>query len=79
MSRTEILDKAADKIREIFDDPGLEITESTTAADVEEWDSLEQINILVAMEKLFGVKFSVGEVEGLRDVGELVSLIESKF
>ena len=79
MSRAEILDKVADKIRDIFDDPGLEITESTTAADVEEWDSLEQINILVAMEKLFGVKFSVGEVEGLRDVGELVNLIESKF
>ena len=79
MSRAEILDKVADKIRDIFDDPGMEITESTTAADVEEWDSLEQINILVAMEKLFGVKFSVGEVEGLRDVGELVNLIESKF
>ena len=79
MSRAEILDKVADKIREIFDDPTLEITEETTAADVEEWDSLEQINILVAMEKLFGVKFSVGEVEGLRDVGELVSLVESKL
>lgn len=79
MSRTEILAKAAGIIRGIFDDDELEINEETTAADVDEWDSLEQINILVAMEKNFAVKFTVGEVEGLKDVGELIDLIESKL
>ena len=79
MSRQEILEGVADVICKIFDDESLEITESTTAADVDEWDSLEQINILVAVERKFGVKFSVGDVEGLRNVGELVDLVSSKL
>jgi acyl carrier protein len=79
MSRAEILDRIQTIIRGIFDDDTLEITESTVAADVEEWDSLEQINILVAAERDFDVKFSVGDVEGLRNVGELVDLVASKL
>ena len=79
MTRQEILDKLADIIRDIFDDDELDITEETTAADVEDWDSLEQINILVATERAFSVKFSVSEVEGLRNVGEMVDLIASKL
>ncbi len=79
MSRTEILDKVTEILRGIFDDDELVVTDETTAADVEDWDSLEQINILVAMEKQFRVKFSVGEVEGLRNVGEMIDLIASKL
>ena len=79
MSRQEILERIADIIRDIFDDDALDITENTTAADVDEWDSLEQINILVAVERDFGQKFSVGDVEGLRNVGELVDLVQSKL
>ena len=78
MDRTEILSRATDIFRDIFDDDELVITDETTAADIEDWDSLEQINILVAMEREFGVKFSVGEVEGLANVGEMLDLIESK-
>jgi len=78
MSRQEILERIADIIRDIFDDDSLDITENTTAADVDEWDSLEQINILVAVERDFRQKFSVGDVEGLRNVGELVDLVQSK-
>jgi len=79
MSRQEILDNVAEVIRGIFDDESLEITDETTAADVEDWDSLEQINILVACERRFKVKFSVGDVEGLRNVGELVDLVASRL
>lgn len=79
MTRQEILEQLADIIRDIFDDDELDITEQTTAADVEDWDSLEQINILVATEREFSVKFSVSEVEGLRNVGEMVDLIASKL
>ena len=79
MNRTEISEKVQEIFRNIFDDDSLEITDVTTAADVEDWDSLEQINILVAMEKEFSVKFSVGEVEGLKNVGEMIDLIVSKL
>ncbi|MEA4911735.1 MAG: acyl carrier protein [Oscillospiraceae bacterium] len=79
MNRTEITEKVNGIFRDIFDDDALVITDATTAADIEDWDSLEQINILVAMEKTFGIKFSVGEVEGLKNVGEMMDLIASKL
>ena len=79
MDRTEILSRANEIFCDIFDDDELVITDETTAADIEDWDSLEQINILVAMEREFGVKFSVGEVEGLANVGEMLDLIASKL
>lgn len=79
MTRSEILEKTAEIIRTNFDDDSLVITDATTAADVEDWDSLEQINILVALEKAFSTKFAVSEVEGLQNVGEMVDLIARKI
>lgn len=79
MTRTEIFAKTADVIRQNFDDDSLEIADATCAADVDDWDSLEQINILTALEKVFAVKFSVSEVEGLQNVGEMVDLIAKKL
>lgn len=79
MNRTEVFEKINAIFRDIFDDESLVIADETTAADIEDWDSLEQINILVAMEKAFHVKFSVGEVEGLKDVGEMANLIIGKL
>ncbi len=78
MDRQQILEEMGNIIRDIFDDDTIEVTESTTAADVEDWDSLEQINILVAAERAFSIKFSVGEIEGLKNVGELVDLVLKK-
>ena len=79
MNRTEITEKVNEIFCDIFDDDELVITDETTAADIEDWDSLEQINILVALEKLFSVKFAVAEVEGLKNVGEMIDLIEKKL
>ncbi len=79
MNRTEITEKVTEIFREIFDDDELVISGETTANDIEDWDSLEQINILVAIEKAFSIKFSVSEVEGLRNVGEMLDLIERKL
>ncbi|MEG2525401.1 MAG: acyl carrier protein, partial [Oscillospiraceae bacterium] len=59
-----------------FDDDSIVLTESTTSDDIEDWDSLEQINILVALERVFSTKFSVNDVENLKNVGEMVDLIE---
>ncbi len=79
MDRAELTKKVNEVFCEIFDDDELVITDETTAADIEDWDSLEQINILVALEKLFSVKFAVAEVEGLKNVGEMIDLIEKKL
>lgn len=62
-----------------FDEDDLEVTAATTAADVEEWDSLSHIRLIVAIERAFKIKFSNSEIEGLQDVGELVSLVEKKL
>jgi acyl carrier protein len=65
--------------REVFDDDSIEISDGMTAADVEEWDSLNHINLIVAVERTFGIRFSTKEVNGLANVGEFVALISSKL
>ncbi|MEG0752165.1 MAG: phosphopantetheine-binding protein [Oscillospiraceae bacterium] len=76
MSRNEIFDRMTEVFRDNFDDDSIVLTESTTSDDIEDWDSLEQINILVALERVFSTKFSVNDVENLKNVGEMVDLIE---
>lgn len=61
--------------RDNFDDDSLIITRETCADDIEDWDSLEQINLLTAMEKKFGLKFSLSDVRDLKNVGDLTDLI----
>ena len=75
MSEQEILNAVQDIFRDNFDDDTLEITRSTCADDIEDWDSLEQINLLTAMEKQFGVKFKLDDVRGLANVGDMIDLI----
>ena len=52
--------------------------DATTAADIEDWDSLEHINLIVAIEKCFGIKFNIGEVSSMKNVGEMVDYILAK-
>ena len=79
MTRKELLEAVAEILRDIFDDDTLEVTESTCSEDVEDWDSLEQINILVAIQDRFGIQFSLDDVSDLKDVGDTLDLIESKL
>ena len=64
--------------RETFDDPQLTIGPETTADDVEGWDSVTHIQLLVAVEKAFGLRFNTGEVARLANVGEMVTLITQR-
>ena len=64
--------------RDVFGDPNLQITRSTTASDVEDWDSLTHINLIVAIEREFKIKFTTAEVASLQNVGDLMDLIERK-
>ena len=64
--------------REIFDDDDLALHRETTASDIDEWDSLAQINIIVACEEAFGLKFNLNDIAKLKNVGDMVDLVEGK-
>ena len=64
--------------RDVFDEPDLVLRRSMTAADVEGWDSLNHVSMLAAVEREFGVRFSLTEIKGLKDVGGLMDLLERK-
>lgn len=76
MDKQTIFDAVQQIFRDNFDDEELVITRETCADDIEDWDSLEQINLLTAMEKKFGIKFQLTDVRGLANVGDLLDLIE---
>ena len=75
MTREEIYDKLNEVFQDVFDDEDITVNESTVAADVDGWDSLEHINLIVAVERCFGIKFTMGETTGLKNVGEMVDRI----
>lgn len=79
MTREEIFGEVKEIFRRVFDDENLTITEETTAKDVDEWDSMEHINLIVAMEGTFHVKFTIEEAGRLKNVGEMVDLISQKL
>ena len=64
--------------RDVFDDHGLLVTPTTTAADIEEWDSLNHIRLVMSVEQKFGLSFSAAEVGALKNVGEFAQLIQAK-
>ena len=79
MTDKDIWHRLTTVFREVFDDEEIEIGPGTTAADIEEWDSLTNIQLLIAIEKAFpGLKFSTGEVANLKTVGDLASAIERR-
>ena len=75
MTEQEILTAVQDIFRDNFDDDSLVITRETCADDIEDWDSLEQINLLTAIEKKFSIKFMLADVRDLKDVGDLLDLV----
>ena len=64
--------------REVLDLDDLELAEDTTADTIEDWDSLTHIQIIVAAEKKFGIKFTASEIQGFRNVGDICTCIELK-
>lgn len=74
----DVLQKVNDVFQDVFDADDLSITRETTAADVEGWDSLMHVRLILALEKAFNVRFSSAEVASLGNVGELVDLVDRK-
>lgn len=76
MTQNEIFNAVQEIFRDIFDDEELHITREMTADDIEDWDSLEQINLLTAIGRRFGLKFKLEDVGGLENVGAMLDLVE---
>ena len=75
MNKTEIFAKLTEIFQDVFDDNTITLSDSTTAADIEDWDSLTHIMLLSAVEDSFGIKFDMKAVQGLKDVGAMADLI----
>ncbi|MCI9270117.1 MAG: acyl carrier protein [Dorea sp.] len=79
MSREEVFEKLNMIFRNNFDDDGIILSDATSSADIEDWDSLEQINLVVAIQDEFRVKFNIEEVNAMKNVGEMVNYILEKI
>lgn len=78
MTREEIFEGLNEVFSDVFDEE-ITVNDSTTADDIEDWDSLEHINLIVAVESKFGIKFNIGEVNKMKNVGEMVDIIISRL
>jgi acyl carrier protein len=78
METNEIVSRLTPIFRDVFNDDALVVSEGMTAVDVPTWDSLSNINMIIAVEKAFGAKFSIKDVRNLKNVGELIALIKRK-
>ena len=79
MSDKLVWNSVVDVIRETFGDEQIEVTAETTAADIPEWNSVSNVELLVNLEYAFDVRFYTGEIAKVKNVGELVDIISSRL
>jgi acyl carrier protein len=79
MQQHDIYAQLTTIFHDLFDDDSIELNPGLTAADVPEWDSFNHINLIVAIESRFGIKFQTAELESMHTVGHLADIIQSKL
>lgn len=79
MERSTILEKVNEICRDVFDDETIQINDATTANDIDEWDSLTHLQLIAEIEAEYGIKFSMGEIQGFANLGELIDCIMKKI
>lgn len=79
MSKEEILIKINEIFRDIFEDDTLQIARESSAKDIDEWDSLNNIQIIIAVEKKFKVRFKAGDIRAWNNVGEMIDSIATQL
>ena len=75
MTREEVFERLNKVFRDVFDDEDIVVGDETTADDIEDWDSFEHINLVVAVEDEFSFKIPMGKVVTMKNVGEMVDII----
>lgn len=78
MEKSQILDEVQAIFREVLDNEEIVLTNETTADDIEEWDSLTHIQLIVAIEKHFKIRFTSREILSWQNVGQLIDSIAAK-
>ena len=78
MTANEIFARLNRVFQEVFDDDTIRITPRTTADDIDDWDSLEHITLISAVERAFKMKFKMGEISSMKNVGEMVQIIAQR-
>lgn len=79
MDKNEILKKIHDIFQDVFDNDDIIITNDTSSEDIDEWDSLSHIQLIVAIEKCFGIKMTAKEIMSWDNVGEMIDAIQLKL
>jgi len=79
MTNDEILAELQEIFRDILDQPDLVLTRDSNAHNVEDWDSLAHINLVTSIEKKYKIKFALGELQELKNVGDMIDLIQVKL
>jgi acyl carrier protein len=79
MTREELFEQLNEVFQDVFDDESITVNDATTANDIEDWDSLEHINLINAVEQKFGIKFDMGQIITMKNVGEMANIIESQL
>ena len=75
MTRASVFERLNKVFRDVFDDPSILVNEKTTSKDIEDWDSYEHINLVIAVENEFSFKIPMAKVVTMENVGEMVDLI----
>ena len=78
MTEREVYDRLSRVFQEVFDDRKIRVSASTTADDIEDWDSLEHITLIAAVESEFGMKFRMSEVSTMKNVGEMAAIVAAR-
>lgn len=78
MSREEIYERLNEVFRDVFGDDDITVNDTTTANDIEGWDSLRHITLLASVEDEFDIEFSMGQTVKMKNVGEMVDFIEEE-
>lgn len=78
ISEKEIFLRLTEVFRDVFDDEEIAINKNTTSDDIDDWDSLEHINLIAAVESEFGIRFKMKEVTSMKNVGEMADIIASR-
>ena len=79
MTNEEILTSIETALQNVTGNSDISLSAESKASDVEEWDSLANVRLFIEMEGVFGVRFTATDMDGLKDVGEMVSLVKAKL
>ncbi len=78
MNRAEIMERLNEVFRDVFDDSSITVDDNTTSKDIEDWDSLEHINLVGAVEQEFKMRFKMKEVSSMKNVGEMADIVAER-